>query len=304
MDGRLKLILAAVILFMVGMPISGILRGTNPPPPDPDLAKMAKPLQSTQYYSPSDTSVPIIKEEMVFIPPGDFIQGTMQGGYNERPERIVPLDGFWIGRHEVTNHHYFEFVEQTGHRNPGPPSRYAKRLDQLRGPNQPVAYVSWYDAGAYCQWKGRRLPTEAEWEKAMRGIDGRLWPWGNSPRIFKANLGGMEDGFETTAPVGSFPLDRSPFGIYDGYGNMMEWVSNWYEEQVAPPNETRETNFADRGGYKTLRGAGYTSRGIDLRITGRSFMVPNFRDETIGFRCAASEVDKNPTHSVLKDSKA
>ena len=94
MDGRLKLILAAVILFMVGMPISGIMRGTNPPPPDPDLAKMAKPLQSTRSHSPSDSPEPIIKEEMVFISPGEFIQGTTQGGYNERPERIVPLDGF------------------------------------------------------------------------------------------------------------------------------------------------------------------------------------------------------------------
>ena len=83
----------------------------------------------------------------------------------------------------------------------------------------------------------------------------------------------------------------------------MEWVSNWYEEQVALPNEPRETNFANRGGYKTLRGAGYTSHGIDLRITGRSFMVPNFRDETIGFRCAASEVGKKPDNVGFKDSK-
>jgi formylglycine-generating enzyme required for sulfatase activity len=302
MDGRLKLILAAVILFMVGMPVSGILRGTKPPPPDPDLVEIAEPLQDPQSYSSYDSSQPIIPQEVVFIPPGKFIQGTTQGGYNERPERIVPLDGFWIDRYEVMNHQYWEFVEQTGHRKPGPPSRYAKRLAQLRGPNQPVAYASWHDADAYCRWKDMRLPTEAEWEKAMRGIDGRLWPWGNSPRIFKANLGGAEDGYEATAPVGSFPLDRSPYGIYDGFGNMMEWVENWYEEQSADPKEPRETNPADRGGYKTLRGAGYTSHGIDLRITARSFMVPNFRDETIGFRCATSNIDRNPDGEGVKKS--
>lgn len=303
MDIRLKLILAAVILFMVGMPVAGILRGMKSPPPDPDLANLAEPLQNPQALSSSDSPQNITKEEMVFIPPGEFIQGTKQGGFNERPERIVKLDGYWITRHEVTNHHYFDFVEKTGHRQPGPPSRYAKRLAQLRSPNQPVAYVSWHDADAYCRWSGFRLPTEAEWEKAMRGIDGRLWPWGSSPRIFKANLGGPEDGYEATAPVGSFPLDRSPFGVHDGFGNMMEWVENWYEEQAVDSNESREENSADRGGYKTLRGAGYTSHGIDLRITARNFMVPDFRDETIGFRCATSKLDKNTGAPTRKTTK-
>jgi sulfatase modifying factor 1 len=294
MDIRLKLTLAVVILFMAGIPVAGILKGTQPPPPDPDLAKLAEPLQPNESYTAYDSSQTPIKDEMVFIQAGEFIQGTKQGGFNERPERIVSLPGFWINRHEVTNHQYFEFVKETGHRYPGPPARYAKGLSQIRGTNQPVAYVSWEDAQAYCQWKGRRLPFEAEWEKSMRGIDGRLWPWGNSPRNFKANLGGVEDGFKATAPVGSFPLDRSPFGIYDGFGNMMEWVNNWYEEQAPDPNNPGEDHHADRGGYKTLRGSGYTSHGIDLRLTARSFMVPNFRDETIGFRCASSELGENP----------
>ncbi len=304
MDGRLKLILAAVILFMVGMPVSGILRGTKPPPPDPELAKIAESRQTARDQSLAESHDQIIEQEMVFIPAGEFILGTTQGGFNERPERIVPLEGFWIDKYEVTNHQYLEFVEKTGHRKPGPPSRYAKRLAQLRGPNQPVAYVSWHDADAYCRWRGMRLPTEAEWEKAMRGIDGRLWPWGNSPRNFKANLGGGQDGFEATAPVGSFPLDRSPFGVYDGFGNLMEWVDNWYEEQLGSPAEPQKTNFADRGGYKTLRGAGYTSYGTDLRLTVRSFMIPDFRDETIGFRCATSDVEKTPERRVLEEPKA
>ena len=289
---------------MVAMPVSGILRGTKPPPPDPaSLVKIVELRQDSKTPSLPDSSGKIIKEEMVFIPSGEFIQGTTHGGFNERPERSVLLEGFWIDRYEVTNHHYFEFVEQTGHRKPGPPSRYAKRLAQLRGPNQPVAYISWYDADAYCRWKGVRLPTEREWEKAMRGIDGRLWPWGNAPRTFRANLGGAEDGFETTAPVGSFPVDRSPFGIYDGFGNMMEWVEDWYEEQMRHQTRHREANVADRGGYKTLRGAGYMSYGTDLRITARSFMVPDFRDETIGFRCATSSLADKKQKILLSRSQ-
>ncbi len=303
MEGRLKLILLAVIVFMIGMPISGILRGTKPPPPDPDRVTIVNPGQATRAFSSENPQV-IVQEAMVFVPPGEFIQGTTRGGFNERPERLVTLRGFWIDRHEVTNHQYGRFVEQTEHRKPGPPSRYAKRLSQLRGPNQPVAYVSWYDANDYCHWRGIRLPTEAEWEKAMRGLDGRLWPWGNSPRPGKANLGGGEDGYEATAPVGSFPLDRSPYGVHDGFGNLMEWAADWYEEQSGVhSDESRTTNFADRGGYKTLRGAGYTSHGTDLRITTRSFMVPDFRDETIGFRCAKSDLEKTSTRGGLAGQK-
>ncbi len=297
MEGRLKLILLAVILFMVGMPLAGIFRGTTPPPPDPDHADMGRP-RATQVFS-SDAPPALVGEDMVWIPPGAFIQGTTRGGLNERPERLVTLPGFWIDRYEVTNYQYGRFVKATGHRKPGPPSRYAKRLAQLRGPNQPVAYVSWYDADAYCRWREARLPTEAEWEKAMRGLDGRLWPWGNSPRPRKANLGGGEDGYDATSPVGSFPLDRSPFGVHDGFGNLMEWGDDWYREQVGRPDDSRPATVADRGGYKTLRGAGYTSYGTDLRITARSFMVPDFRDETIGFRCATSDQKKPPPRGGL-----
>ena len=115
---------------------------------------------------------------MVNIPAGEFIRGTNSGGYNERPENTYNLASYWIDKFEVTNHQYMQFVEETGHRKPGPPSRYARNMINLRGDNQPVTYVSWSDAQAYCEWKGKRLPTESEWEKAMRGTDGRTWPWG------------------------------------------------------------------------------------------------------------------------------
>ncbi|WP_447973397.1 formylglycine-generating enzyme family protein [Nitrospira sp. Kam-Ns4a] len=230
-----------------------------------------------------------LPEEMVYIPAGSFIQGTSVGGYDEKPQRIVYLDAFWIDRYEVMNHSYQEFVAATGHRKPGPPSRYAKNLARLRGVNQPVVYVSWDDADAYCRWKGKRLPTEAEWEKAMRGVDGRLWPWGNVPQPLAANWGSARDGFEATAPAGFFKLDFSPFGVADGAGNVMEWVADWYAEEAYREENVRNPRGPDHGVFKVLRGGGYTSTGSDVRITSRSKMVPDFRDETIGFRCAKSE---------------
>lgn len=320
MDTRFKLIFLFVILFMTSLPIVGILKGTDPPPSDPEDVKVRFSEQDTvapllfprrepveQPFSKDAlqgrTTLNALKGEMVLVPGGMFIQGTDQGGYNERPERMVTLEAFWIEPYEVTNNQYFAFVEATGHRNPGPPSRYAKRLSQLRGPNQPIAYVSWYDADAYCRWRGKRLPTEAEWEKAMRGVDGWLWPWGNQSNRGAANLGGDEDGFEATAPVGSFSQDESVFGVYDGFGNLMEWVADWYVEQAYRSTKlTHSSKTVDRGGYKTLRGAGYTSRGSDLRVTNRSFMVPDFRDESIGFRCASSS-NKNEGEEVARGTR-
>jgi formylglycine-generating enzyme required for sulfatase activity len=207
------------------------------------------------------------------------------------------LDAFLIDRFEVTNYQYAEFVAATGHRKAGPPSRYAKNMERMRGPNQPVVYVSWDDADAYCRWKGKRLPTEAEWEKAMRGTDGRIWPWGNVTDLGASNWARVNDGYEVTAPVGTFQGDRSPYGVMDGAGNVMEWVADWYEENAYAESSDKNPRGPEFGVFKVLRGGGYTSTGSDLRVTSRSKMVPDFRDETIGFRCAAS-VGKNKTEKL------
>ena len=219
---------------------------------------------------------------MVFIPAGEFIQGTNRGGFNEKPERTVWLDGYWIDRYEVTNMEYLKFVTQTGHRKPGPPSRYAKRLAQLRGDFQPITYVSWHDADAYCRWLGKRLPTESQWEKAMRGTDGRLLPWGNSPRPFRANLGGSEDGFESTAQVGSFPQDRSPYGVQDGLGNVMEWVEDWYD--IYPLKDVTDPRGPASGSSRVLRGGGWHEDVEGCRSAVRLGRPPDSRAGTLGFR--------------------
>ena len=229
---------------------------------------------------------PPLPDEMAVIPVGPFIRGTEAGGFDERPPRTIFMDAFRIDRYEVTNYHYAEFVAATGHRKAGPPSRYAKNVSKMRGPNQPVVYVSWEDAEAYCSWKGKRLPTEAEWEKAMRGPDGRLWPWGNSDRPNGANWARVNDGYEVTASVGTFKEDASPYGVMDGAGNVMEWVQDWYSETYYKESPERNPPGPDHGIYRVMRGGGYTTTGGDLRITSRSKMMADFRDETIGFRCA------------------
>jgi formylglycine-generating enzyme required for sulfatase activity len=268
------------VVFLTTLPVMGILNTPKPVIQDPSLPAL--------QVDPADSNASPVAEEMVTIPAGPFIRGTRAGGYNEQPERIIELDAFKIDRFEVTNHQYREFVAATGHRKAAPPSRYAKNLSKMSGPNQPVTYVSWEDADAYCRWKGKRLPTEAEWEKAMRGADGRLLPWGNSLDLLAANFGSVNDGFEATAPVASFARDRSPFGVYDGAGNVMEWVADWYGEDAYQDPTLKNPRGPQHGTYKVLRGGGYTSTGNDIRITNRSRMVPDFRDETIGFRCAAS----------------
>jgi formylglycine-generating enzyme required for sulfatase activity len=232
---------------------------------------------------------------MVSIPAGPFIRGTNQGGLDEQPQRTLVLDAFAIDRYEVTNFQYQQFVAATGHRKSAPPSRYAKNMSKMDSINQPVVYVSWEDAEAYCRWKGKRLPTEAEWEKAMRGPDGRLWPWGNVEQPNGANWARVQDGHEVSAVVGSIPTDKSPYGVMDGAGNVMEWVADWYGERYFEEAPEQNPPSPEHGVFRVLRGGGYATTGADIRITSRSKMVPDFRDETIGFRCAISgeKLEKN-----------
>lgn len=299
LETKFKIALLLTVLFLASLPVMGILKGTFPPPEEP--------LPLSQDVSPpgvSSSGAPVnetpVKEEVVLIPAGFFLRGTNAGGYDEQPERRIYLDAYLIDRYEATNHQYQAFVAATGHRKAAPPSRYAKNLSRMRGANQPVTYVSWDDADAYCRWKGKRLPTEAEWEKAMRGVDGRLWPWGNDPDPLASNWGSARDGFEVTAPVGSLKQDVSPFGVADGSGNVMEWVADWYAEDAYRYPSDRNPQGPDHGVYKVLRGGGYTSAGADVRITSRSRMVPDFRDETIGFRCVSSGEEVGKGRSPMK----
>jgi formylglycine-generating enzyme required for sulfatase activity len=283
LETRFKIALLVAVAIFASFPIMGILRGTSLPPISPDF-----PQAPGGDVQPSGVGSAPIEEVMVTIPAGPFTRGTDVGGLDERPAKQIYLDAYAIDKYEVTNYHYEEFVAATGHRKAGPPSRYAKNMARLRGVNQPVVYVSWDDADAYCRWRGKRLPTEAEWEKAMRGPDARLWPWGNVMDPLAANWAIAKDGYDVTAPAGSFKRDVSPFGVADGAGNVMEWVADWYSENIYDAPVDHNPKGPEFGTFKVLRGGGYTTSGTDVRVTSRSKMVPDFRDETIGFRCAVS----------------
>jgi formylglycine-generating enzyme required for sulfatase activity len=298
LETRFKIALLVVVAIFASFPIMGILRGTTLPPIEPDLPEV--PAAGGQT---SGVDEPPVEDAMVVVPAGPFTRGTIAGGFDEQPVKQIYLDAYAIDKYEVTNHHYAAFVAATGHRKAGPPSRYAKNMARMRGVNQPVVYVSWDDADAYCRWKGKRLPTEAEWEKAMRGGDKRLWPWGNDIDPLASNWAVAKDGHEVAAPVGAFPRDVSPFGAADGAGNVIEWVADWYGENIYNDPVDRNPQGPEFGTFKVLRGGGYTTSGTDVRVTSRSKMVPDFRDETIGFRCAVSGGQSGKSRQVAKREK-
>jgi formylglycine-generating enzyme required for sulfatase activity len=290
LETKFKIAFLLAVLAFAAIPIAGIMSGTTLTPFEQAPSGSTESTEMSQLEPEASTEEVPIQEDMVIIPAGPFIRGTTIGGFDEQPQRTIFLDTFSIDRHEVTNHQYQQFVLATGHRKAAPPARYAKGLGKMRGTNQPVVYVSWDDAMDYCRWKGKRLPTEAEWEKAMRGTDGRLWPWGNGEMPNGANWARVQDGHELSARVGSFETDKSPYGVMDGAGNVMEWMADWYDEGYYKESLVRNPPSPEHGIYRVLRGGSYTTTGADLRVTSRSKMVPDYRDETIGFRCAISGI--------------
>ena len=287
LDRRLKWAFFVVALLFAGLPIAGI------------FLDVLKPAHIQTETTPGDS--PIVqpartpaKEEMVLIPAGPFLRGYAGGGFDEKPESEIMLDGYWIDRYEVTYGDYLNFVNATNHRKPI--SRYVKHFDKLSAPDQPAVYVSWDDANEYCQSRGARLPTEAEWEKAARGPRGLLWPWGNQNEQGWANTANA-DPVEFTSLVGQFSHDRSPYGVFDMGGNAMEWVSDWYQEDSYRDGHANPKG-PSTGFYKIIRGASWDTKGIETRITIRLKMIPEFRDTTIGFRCAKSATDEEQKREV------
>ncbi len=233
---------------------------------------------------------------MVQIPAGTFPMGVpsgdRDGGRDEYPRHEVFVDAFQIDKFEVTNGRYLEFVKSTGHRvpqNPTNPSRNLWHGDNLPESlaERPVINVDWFDADAYCKWAGKRLPTEAEWEKAAKGTSDRRFPWGNvEPTAKHLNYNQRWIGEKTLMPVGSYEAGKSPYGVYDMAGNVWEWVNDWYDARYYEQSPYKNPKGPNRGTKKVIRGAGWQNETPTVRIFTRVESDPMVRNESTGFRCA------------------
>jgi formylglycine-generating enzyme required for sulfatase activity len=288
-----------------------------------------------------------IPEEMVLIPEGQFLMGSTEDDINklleldrnveasrfdvEVPQREVCLGAYLINKYPVTNAEYKKFIESGGYKQRDYWSNagwdYVLQIKPLDGDDLnsamdsddgcPVVNVSWYEAEAFAKYTGKRLPTEAEWEKAARGTDGRVYPWGNE--FDKTKLNCAESRIERPTPVVKYLQGRSEYGCFDMAGNVWEWTADWFDSQYyrsAPgrdpqgPAKAEDKPFFGRpedvgtsiyelepasagsgtlSDCKVLRGGSWSGGGVvHIRCANRDYDEPDYRNETIGFRCARS----------------
>ena len=280
------------------------------------LAKEGKETEDNQKLEekvvtePSPRKIP----GMVYIPAGEFIMGS--NDYDgEKPEHKVYLSAYYIDKYEVTNAEYKKCVSAGKCKKPHATRWYFNS----KYANHPVVYVDWYQVKTYCKWKGKRLPTEAEWEKAARGTKERKYPWGDSWDKNKCNWwkGPKKQGMamdwerETrpssfldilfndlidiftagrgTLPVGSFLDGASPYGVQDMAGNVWEWVSDWYDENYYQSSPWGNPKGPDGGEDHVLRGGSWDGLIPDyFRASARLRLNPDSRNVSLGFRCAAA----------------
>ena len=276
------------------------------------------------FDSPSDPKISATRpdlndvSDMAFIRVGKFFRGSnfeenkaafkMCRKYDkscklwwfsdEYPGKLVSLDNYWIDVYEVTNEKYLEFVKATGH----PPALdNSCTTDACREGNlwqgtsfpsaisrQPVTQVSWYDANDYCKWRGKRLPTEAEWEKAARGPSGNSYPWGEASPKGRASYNRKWKGIYTMTNVGSYPNGVSLYGVHDMAGNVWEWVDDWYNRTYYTYGTKSNPKGYVEGEFKSLRGGSWVNFPDSLRSAFRRWSRPGVRFNDTGFRCAKS----------------
>lgn len=217
---------------------------------------------------------------------------------DEYPLKLVSLDSYLIDIYEVTNKKYLEFVKATGH----PPALddscktdacwqgnlWKGSSFPLSIRNQPVTQVNWFDAEAYCEWRGKRLPTEAEWEKAARGPSGSMYPWGNAYPKGRATFKKKWKGIYTMTNIGSNPTGVSVYGVHDMAGNVWEWVSDWYHRTYYTRGAIKNPQGYVDGEFRSLRGGSWVNYADTLRSAFRRWSRPDVKFNDTGFRCAKS----------------
>jgi len=224
-------------------------------------------------------------DTMVLVPAGEFLRGRDGSIADEGPARTLRLDAFYIDRTEVSNAAFKAFCDATGRLAPANPAWDDNYY--IANPDHPVVNITHEQATAFCAWKGKRLPTEAEWEKAARGTDGRLYPWGRDWEDGRANIKG--EPFERTAPVTSLPEGASPYGVLNMAGNVWEWCLDWFDDgyyAIAPAQNP--AGPATPTAWRVVRGGGNSSPQSDAEVTNRSKAPPAQTIHHLGCRCAWS----------------
>ena len=234
-------------------------------------------------------------DDMALVPAGPFIMGRDNGFPDEQPAHETTLKAFWIDRTEVTVARYRQFLKAKRKPLPHAPVSPSMPRDYFVSrsySNYPMVDISWNAASEFCKWSGKRLPTEAEWEKAARGTTQRLYPWGavwdETRANSRENPVSSEPGkmVHFTMPVGSTPANAGPYGNLDMAGNVWEWVNDWYDAYPGSRNQ----NEAFGRKYRVVRGGSWVSSSLSLLTVARDFAAPQFGYDSIGFRCAK---DKN-----------
>jgi len=233
---------------------------------------------------------------MIRIPAGPFTMGSTDGLPNERPEHTVTLGSYYVDQYEVTLSLYRKFLESTKQESP---STWDDEAATTVG-DRPATGMKWESASAYCKWAGKRLPTEAEWEKAARGTDGRRYPWGDmQPFVDIANynrgmwvneaitLVAVTSGLEgMSVRHGLKEGGKSPFGLFHMAGNAAEWVADWYGRDYYQKSPDQNPVGPSTGEKRVIRGGSWADLPAALRVTARFSAEADYEDRTIGFRCA------------------
>ena len=295
---------------------------------EPALAPSTETLAVVQPTStPIPLPTPIVTnvraldgKVMVFVPAGEFLMGSAESDSvandDEMPQHPVYLDEYWIDKTEITTGQYQQCIDAGICSEPRSKGvQYQQCVDAGICPPLetedgvsledllPVVGVNWDQANAYCQWVGGRLPTEAEWEKAARGTDGRIYPWGNSfdgtrlnfcDRNCVADVRDLtyDDGYRYVAPTGHFPAGASPYGALDMSGNVWEWTADWYNADAYSTSAYENPTGPESGQQRVIRGGSWSYRAPSLRVARRHRDTPTTSHDNSGFRCVVSEAEE------------
>lgn len=314
--GGILLVALGLITLMQGRkgvgPLASLATATSTTTPTPTNTPTSTPTSTptntaTPTLTPTATPTPGIgsiqtnpkdNAEMVYVPAGEFEMGSASGYSHERPVHTVYLDAYWIYKYEVSNQQFAAFLNDQGNQMEGGAAWLEwddvdVRVHEIDGvwqpddnfDNHPIIEMTWYGAAAYCEWAEGRLPTEAEWEKAARGTDGRTYPWGEGASSSLANYG---PSVGETVPIGSYPEGVSPYGALDMSGNVWEYVSDWFDADYYRISPYENPTGPEDGSDKVFRGGSWDLEAFRARTPERTWADPLRTFLSVGIRCLVS----------------